>query len=192
MRTLRLSGVCRPCTRLKIRGNGNTFAGDHNELIGDDLCVTGDRNRVVGRSCIVIGDQNYVRGDRSTVNGDGCVVIGDWCAVTGDRCVVVGKHCVVNGSYCHVEGESNQVVGDSVRIDPSEPAAAPVVDVETENEESRCVVCMINRRCFRNAPCGHMVTCSGCTARLWEAAGSNDVRCPVCRAAVYKTDHVNW
>lgn len=193
MRTLRLSNVCRPCTRMKVRGNGNTFAGDSNEFIGDDLCITGDRNRVTGKHCIVVGDQNHVRGNHATVNGDGCVVIGDWCNVTGDRCIVIGKNCVVNGNSCHVEGENNQVIGDSTLVDPSvPPSAAAVVDTETDNDELRCVVCMVNRRCFRNSPCGHMVTCSVCTARLWESAGSGVMHCPICRAAVYKTDHVSW
>lgn len=188
--SIKLNGTCKPCTRLKIRGNRNTFAGNNNEFYGDDLCVTGDRNTIVGNHCIVVGEQNYIRGNRNTVNGDGCVVIGDWCSVTGDRCMVVGKQCVVNGNNCHVEGQKNEVIGDCVVIDPSQPPDTPIVDTETENEELRCVICFVNRRCFRNSPCGHMVTCSACTKVLWDAG--NDVRCPVCRANVFKTDYVSW
>lgn len=47
-----------------------------------------------------------------------------------------------------------------------------------------CQVCFERQRNTRPDPCGHVITCSECTARIMQ---SNNKRCPICRAAIIGT-----
>ena len=58
-------------------------------------------------------------------------------------------------------------------------AAAALVDEKAELEHKQCIVCMENKIANVFDPCGHLVTCHGCFARMPEPK-----RCPTCRAAI--------
>lgn len=47
-----------------------------------------------------------------------------------------------------------------------------------------CQVCFERQRNTRLDPCGHVITCSECTAKIMQ---SNNKRCPICRAAIIGT-----
>ena len=48
-----------------------------------------------------------------------------------------------------------------------------------------CQVCFERQRNMRLVPCGHMATCEECTEQIMSINGL----CPLCRAAVIKTEH---
>ena len=48
-----------------------------------------------------------------------------------------------------------------------------------------CQVCFERQRSMRLVPCGHMATCEECTEQIMSINGL----CPLCRAAVTRTEH---
>jgi hypothetical protein len=50
-------------------------------------------------------------------------------------------------------------------------------DIETENENERCVSCLSNKKCVLYSPCNHMVCCNECSRTIISATN----KCPICR-----------
>ncbi len=59
-------------------------------------------------------------------------------------------------------------------------------DVETEDNEAACVVCLVKKACCVADPCGHHHTCATCSRTLCKAKKNSLVPCPTCRNKVEK------
>jgi hypothetical protein len=59
---------------------------------------------------------------------------------------------------------------------------APLDDVEEEEDENTCIVCMVNRANTIAMPCGHIVVCVVCTAKLADTPDRH--KCVRCRNVI--------
>jgi hypothetical protein len=58
----------------------------------------------------------------------------------------------------------------------------PPEDIETENEEDSCKVCMTNKIRTVNLPCGHLVFCFACCTNF--ITNNYTHNCPICREKI--------
>lgn len=57
------------------------------------------------------------------------------------------------------------------------PADQEVDPDDTLAEDKMCIVCLTNKKNIQFKPCGHIASCSFCTAKMVQTNGT----CPLCR-----------
>jgi len=59
-------------------------------------------------------------------------------------------------------------------------------DVDAQENESECVICLTNKPVCMIDPCMHMVLCITCSIRLAKKKNQGDVKCPICNKYIKK------
>ena len=81
------------------------------------------------------------------------------------------------------EAERLEALTRSGLVAVSERRAALAADADAERQKRLdCAVCLVNARSSAFMPCGHIVTCKDCTAKVDE--------CPLCKTKVSGRLHV--
>merc|ERR1712137_265461 len=60
---------------------------------------------------------------------------------------------------------------------------ADLEDLDDDEDDGLCVICLENPSCVALAPCGHITSCESCT----ESVLQRDPLCPLCRTPVTQT-----
>lgn len=66
------------------------------------------------------------------------------------------------------------------------PPSDRVKDERATDQDTSCTICNDNKPCMTFDPCGHLVTCYSCVAKLKATSSPSLIMCPCCCAYVRK------
>ena len=124
--SLRIKGVVRKRTSIKIEGNGNHIKveGGGNALLDNcSFFIFGNNNTIhVGKGCKLYGFSFYIE------DSNGVISIGDNTCITGNThllaiegtSITIGKNCLFSQNITFRTGDSHSILNlDGKRINPS-------------------------------------------------------------------------